>query len=67
MSLVCVVWFHMCVMMSLARLSIADTEAVNGICVWLCLSVCLLTRVSDIIAAGHRDLSSCMQRPSDQP
>jgi len=28
--------------------------------------VCVLTRAAQIITAAHRDLLSCMQRPTDE-
>ena len=33
----------------------------------VCLSVEMLTRVTQIVAAAHRDLQSCKHRPTNEP
>ena len=37
------------------------------VCVSVCLAVWMLTTVAQIVTAAHRDLQSCMHRPTNEP
>ena len=37
------------------------------LCVDICMSAWMLTRVEQTVAAAHRDLSSCTHRPTNEP
>ena len=39
----------------------------SGQMLCVCLCVWMLTRVEQIITAAHRDLSSCLHRPTNEP